>query len=433
MAGTPHTVDTWRASHPSWAASAGDGWLRRFRESALEGFAGFPRGRDERWLHTSLRKLVEVPFVHVDGDVDVAALVAPLRIEGVLAELVFVNGHFRQDLSILPEDDPCLLARLNSTDEEHVAFLRANLGTISRREEAFHQLNGAFLQDGAVLRVPEGTALVAPVHLISLAIGAEAPVVAHPRHLVVLEANASATVVETFAEGGDQPVLTNSLTEVRVGEGAHLLHAVTGGHGAAGHRVVNLAAEIGRNGRYHHHAAWLGGPLMRANLDVALVGEGAEATLDGLYVEGERDHVDTHSVLEHRVPHGRSRQTYKSVLGGRAKGVFDGLIVVAKDAQKTDAGMSNKNLLLSADANVSAMPRLEIYADDVKCAHGTTVGQLDQEQLGYLRSRGIPREQAVQVLTGAFVHDVVQRLPHEGLRERLRLAVEARLTEIREE
>jgi Fe-S cluster assembly protein SufD len=403
------STDTWRDTHPAWTQGTPDA----SRAEALARFAthGFPGPKTEAWKYTSLRKLIGLPFVHDEGEAAVEDAVASVRFEADL-EVVLVNGVLRGALE-LPEG-LASEASLPTPAAEYLALL-----------------NDAFHQDGLHIRALRGSDLT--VHVVHVAVGGDAPVVSHPRHRVVVETNARLTLVQTHLQVGEQATLTNEVLDLDVQPGGDLRHVVVSPPTDTTHRVLTTRARLDRDARYHHHITLLGGALLRNEITVDLDAPGAEAVLDGVYVLGGRDHADNHTELRHNAPHCTSRELYKGVLGGRAKGVFDGQILVAKDAQKTDAAQENRNLLLSATADANAKPRLEIYADDVKCAHGTTVGQLDRRQLAYLRMRGIPKDDAVRMLTSAFVADVVDRLPVDGLREQVGKQVAERLAAVWEQ
>jgi Fe-S cluster assembly protein SufD len=432
-------IDSYRGSHLAWQPEAREpGWLGGLRARGLARFEalGLPGGKTEAWKYTSVRKLALVPFTHADalGDAEaLEALIAAYRVDGAV-ELVFVNGVLNSALGRGGEPGRgvtvCALSQALVLHERAVQSLLGSVASVE--EESFTALNQAFLQDGVFVHVGRRAEAAAPIHLVFVTLGEGAPVVAHPRNLVVVDTGGRATLVETHLGAGGEATLCNSVTEVLLRAGSTLTHQVVG-VGVPGQSLIHtLEVRQEADSTYHSHVSWLGGGLVRHNLRVRLVGQGASTTLDGLYLLDGEQHVDNHTILDHMAPRCTSRETYKGVLGGRSRGVFDGLIVVRPDAQHTDASQSNRNLLLTDTAEADTKPQLEIYADDVKCAHGTTVGQLDAEQLWYLRSRGIPLATARQLLTAAFVHDLVEKLPHEGLRARLDGLVSRRLTELEE-
>jgi Fe-S cluster assembly protein SufD len=301
------------------------------------------------------------------------------------------------------------------------------VGAIDAWDDGFAAIAAALVQDGLAVQVARGAA-GGVVHVLHVAVGGAAPAVSHPRHVVMVGAHASVTVVETHVAWGEAATLVNSTIELEIEAGASVDHVVLDAGGGAGASTVRrTAARVGRDARYRRHVATLGGGLVRDQLRVALTAPGACTELDGLFLVGGDDHADHHTVVVHEAPRCVTREAYRGVVGERGTGVFDGTVVVQPDAQQTDASQSSHNLLLSADATVDAKPRLEIYADDVKCSHGTTIGQLDRVQLSYLRSRGIPEADARQMLTAAFVAASVDRVADPALRERLRARVDARL------
>jgi Fe-S cluster assembly protein SufD len=434
-------IDTLRTSHPAYRADGGPTeptWLGDTRRTALARFEalGLPGSHLEAWRYTSTRVLAEPAYRHARaGSVaDVAALVDAHRLPHAAAELVLIDGWLAPELSRLPATAGVeivgLADALTGADPEG---LHQRLGRLAAwQDEAFTALNTAFLQDGLWLRVGRNVDVVGPVHVIVVGSPVDGPVVAHVRHLIEVAAGARVAVVETLVGREGEPVLTNVVTELHVGPNAEARHVVAGLHPETAHAVHTLEARLDRDARLHATLVWLGGAVTRSNVHVVHAAGGSEATLDGLYVLGGRQHVDNHTVVDHAAPACTTRETYKGALGGRSKGIFDGLVVVRQGASKTDSVQSCRNLLLSDEADASAKPTLEIYDEDVKCGHGTTVGQLDAEQLAYLRSRGIPLDEARRMLTGAFVADVVDRIADPAVRERLHGLVDARLARLQE-
>jgi Fe-S cluster assembly protein SufD len=288
----------------------------------------------------------------------------------------------------------------------------------------FAALNTAHLADGAFVVVPAGTRTTEPIHLLFTAWPGESPRAVYPRVVLVVEDGAEAQVVEEYASAAETPYFTCSVTEIWVGENAALDHVRLERESDRGFHLGVSAAVVGRNGRYRSHAVSLGGRLTRLDLDVALSGEGAEGILNGLYLPSGRRHVDHHTRVEHRSPHTTSIELYKGVLSGKATAVFNGRIVIAPGAQQSDAAQTNNNLLLSGEALVNTNPELEIFADDVKARHGATIGQLEDDALFYLRSRGLDETSARRLLVYAFAKDLVERLPVPRLRDELAGVVE---------
>jgi len=290
----------------------------------------------------------------------------------------------------------------------------------------FEALNTTFLQDGAVVRIGRGITIEAPIHLLFLATGAPESAV-YWRNLIVAEAGSRATVIETYASRDGAAHLTNTITEVTLESSASIEHYRLGRESDAAYHVGGTHAHLARDSRYVSHVVTLGARLARHELDTVLDAEGAECLLNGFYATRGQQHVDNHTRIEHRAPHGTSREWYKGVLGDRSRAVFSGRIVVHPQAQRTDAEQANHHLLLSRDAEADSRPQLEIYANDVKCAHGASAGHLDADALFYLRSRGLDEARARGLLVYAFAADVLARIRLAPLRQALEQQLAGRL------
>jgi len=282
---------------------------------------------------------------------------------------------------------------------------------------AFVNLNAAFQRDGAFVSIPTGVAIDRPIHIVHVATGRSR--IQHVRNSVALGASARASVVEHYVGTEDVAYLTNAVTTIELAEDATLDHVLLECEGAAARHLMTLDARVARNAHLHSHAVSLGGALVRNEIDVVLTAPGAECELDGLFLAGGDRHVDNQTTIDHAAPHGTSRQLYKGVLDGRAHGIFNGKVVVRPGAQKTSAQQSNPNLLLTDGAEIDTRPNLEIHADDVKCAHGSSVGRLDEDALFFLRSRGIPATRARAMLCRAFAAEVIDTIPAAEVRERI--------------
>lgn len=433
-------LSRFRARFEALGTTPGNGTLAALRGTALTRFeaTGFPTTRHEDWKYTNLKTLRSTAFGAADpaaaGRVDAAA-VNEFRFGGLAcAHLVFVNGRFAPPLSLvgdLPDGvTVCSLAEALERDPTGVA------GRLESRLEAdrtpFTALNTALFEDGAFVHVPRGVSVDTVIHVLHLATAEGAPTDAHPRSIFVIEDGASATVVEDFAALAPGAYLTNAVTEIEVGENASLHHHSLVRESDAAFHVGYLDVHLARASRLVSHSVTTGGKLVRNNVHAVLGGEGIDCTLNGLVIGSGDEHIDNQTRIVHAKPHCDSHELYKAILDDRAEGVFNGKIYVEQDAQKTDAKQSNHALLLTREAQINSKPELEIYADDVKCTHGATIGRLDREALFYLRSRGISRNDAENLLTLAFASDVVERISVEPIREQVEKLLYAKLPQAKE-
>ena len=376
----------------------GPEWLRALRGRAADALRdqGLPTKRTEAWRFTPVRSVVDAEFSREDGSVP--SLVSSIP-EGVTVR------SLKQALEAEPEH---LQGRLD----------------FGGAPAHFAALNTALFSDGLWIDVPAGTVVRAPIELAYSSPTSSEPGVGYPRVLVTVGDDSELTFIETYA-GSEAGQLTNSVVEVDLGHNAKVNHARV--HENAGLQVGRVGVRQDADSRYRSTVITLGGALLRFDVRCLLQGKGAECQLDGAYlVEGE-DHVDHHTLVEHQASHCRSEQTYRGIASGKGTAVFDGIVVVHRDAQKTEAHQENRNLLLSETATVHTKPHLEIDADDVICSHGATVGSLDEDQLFYLRARGIPEDLAHAMLTYAFLESIVDRVSHEPTRTRMREALLARI------
>ena len=433
----PAEVARWRAEYDTFLAGlppGGPEWLRSLRAGAMASFEekGFPTTRDEDWRHTSVAGLVRTSFeqgrshaVRPDAAA-VSALSFGHAFEG--HQLVFVDGHFAPELSSFAVGDAVQARSLRDVLDREPELVRPHLDRLAGApDRAFAALNSAFLEDGAFLSVPAGTVLAAPIHLVFFSSPGKRPTASHPRVLVVAGRNSQATVVESYGGPAGATYFTNAVTEIVLEEGAGLEHYRLQRESANAFHVGTLAVKQGRATRFASHAVSLGAALSRTDIRQAFAGEGSECVLNGLFLAGDSQHTDTHTWIDHAAPHCSTRELYKGIVDDRARGVFVGRILVRQGAQKTDAIQTNKNLILSKEALIDSLPQLEILADDVKCKHGSTTGQLDPLALFYLRSRGIGEKAARALLTYAFASDVVQRIRLEPIRAGLTEHLQRRL------
>jgi Fe-S cluster assembly protein SufD len=398
-------------------------WLREARRAAIARFAegGLPTTRDEEWKYTSLAPLVATPFdlaAESTGEIPAEEVLVSLAAgSSSWSRLVFVNGRHVAKLSTIrplpPGGRVGSLAEALITDEETI---RAHLAAGNKGEGAFASLNAAFWQDGALLHVPAGVRLEEPIQLLFVATASERPRVEHPRSLIVLEPESRAVLVETYIALGGGTYLTNASTEVALGPGAALDHHKIVLEGGQAFHVGRTRVRQERDSRFTSCSLTFGGQVIRNDVDALLAAAGAECMLSGLFVIGGRQHVDTHTLMDHAQPRATSRQLYKGVLDGRARGVFNGRVIVRPGANGTDAHQTNKNLILSDGVEVDSKPQLEIFADDVKCSHGAADGQLAEDAIFYLKSRGLDEVAARTLLTYGFAREVLGGIRVESVR-----------------
>ena len=433
----PYLAD-FRAFASNGAAGA-PAWLKELREGAIARFAelGFPTTKQEEWRFTSVTPIAESGFMLAHAPR--AALPLPREIErlhfGAGHRVVFVDGRHVPELSTAATLRDGVragsLAAALQTDAGR-ELVQSHLGRHARwRESAFSALNTAFLVDGAFVHVPANVALDRPVELLFLSTGkavSGGPVVSHPRSLIVLERGAQATIVETFTGIATGVYWTNAVTEIVTGEGARAELYRVQREGAKGFQVATTHSRQERDSYLGLHVIALGAALARHDIVTVLDGPGAELILNGLYLLSGAQHADHHTVIEHAQPHCASHEFFNGVLAERAHGVFNGRIIVRPGAQRTDSKQTNNNLVLSTEARADSQPQLEIYADDVKCTHGSTVGPIDETQLYYLRSRGLSPEAARSILTYGFGAEILGRMRHPGVRDRLDRLVRERLS-----
>lgn len=421
-------IDTWVAHHRAHTAAlpgADLPWLATIRHQAIERFAdeGWPNRRHPRWNHTSLDFMGQQDFSAAGATVDAAAALARLRGEDAGYWLVFVGGRFDaglSDIGALPAG--VQLSSLADGLARRPEAVRAAFGQAGDGDSPA-ALNAALAGDGAWLHLPRGVVLEAPVHLVFIAGADEAS--RHLRNLVVAEADSEATVVEHYLGSGEASTLTTAVTRLQVDADARITHLKLQQEAEHTVHLARIDAVQGRGARFASHSLSFGARLARHDIATRFDGEGCEALLTGLYHLDGRRHVDHHTRIDHARPRGTSRAFYRGLLGGASRGVFTGRVIVARDAQRSDAMQRCDNLLLSRQAEANARPELEIYADDVKCSHGATVGQLDGDSLFYLRTRGLDEADARRLLTYAFAAEALDRIEPLPLRRQAGAALMA--------
>lgn len=405
----------------------GPAWAEPLRSAARARFAavGFPTRRDEEWKYTSTSAIAETPFRLADSPAIVSAeQIAPYGLTGIdHVQLVFVNGRFVPHLSTLRDLPKGVeVASLSDVAAADLDGVKAHLGKYAKIEpNAFVALNTSVLGDGGYVSIPRNVVVDEPIHFVFVSTADESgqPIVSHPRNLIIAGENSQATIVETYIGVDEDVYFTNAVTEVVVAESAVIDHYKVQRESLAAFHVSTTQIELSRASNFRSHAINLGGSLVRNDVNAVLGAEGIECTLNGLYMARGTQLVDNHTSIDHAMPHCDSHELYKGIIDDSGRGVFNGKIFVREDAQKTDAKQTNQALLLSAEAQINTKPQLEIYADDVKCTHGATIGQLSDEALFYLRARGIDKETAQNLLTYAFASDVVSRIRVEPIRAQL--------------
>ncbi|HZO88657.1 MAG TPA: Fe-S cluster assembly protein SufD [Chthonomonadaceae bacterium] len=433
MIGTIETKDTYLADfarREREAAGRAPAWLTALRQEAIARFGelGFPTRHHEEWRFTNIAPLLEVPFHPAPAEPERLMLerLRAFTFPGLdCCQLVFVNGRYAPELSTfgyLPEGVQVLsLAEALEAEPEAVGAHLARYAEFE--QQAFTALNTAFLEDGAFVSLPRGVIVERPIHLLYVSTAPEKPTVSYPRTLFIAGENSQATLIESYAGWDGEVYFTNAVTEIVLGENAVVDHYKVLRESLQAFHIADMRVHLERTSNFASHSITLGGALVRNEVYARLNGEGGECTLNGLYLANGRRLVDNHTAIDHAMPNCTSHEVYKGILDDRAHGVFNGKIFVRPDAQKTDAKQTNKTLLLSEDAQINTKPQLEIFADDVRCTHGATVGQLDEDALFYMRSRGIGEEQARNILTFAFASEIISRIKVEPVRAQLEQAL----------
>ncbi len=397
---------------------------------------GLPTSKSEEWKYTNLAPLFKTPFQlaaqnngNVPASADVQQLLAP---DEVAAHIVFVNGQFvaalSSDLGAGASQGVSLSTFSAPAD---TALIKEHYGSCSvPNDNPLVALNEAFVHDGLMIHVARGKVVDKPILLQCIVTGEAEDVMCFPRVLIVAEENSQSTVVEHYYGDGSNRYCTTAVTEVNVAQSAVVDHYRVQEEGASSLHVSSVDVRQEAKSTFSTHSFSFGGKLVRNDVNPTLNGEGCETVMNGLNIVDDEQHIDNHTVLDHAKPHCESHEWYKGIYAGKSKGVFNGTIIVRPHAQKTNAIQSNQSLLLSDDAESNAKPQLKIWADDVKCTHGATIGQLDDDALFYLRSRGVGFQDARAMLVKAFAHDVVEGVKNEALKATLEEKIDARLKRI---
>lgn len=417
------------SAQPAWATA-----LRRAGRASLMKH-GFPTTKNEDWHFTSVAAIAEADFMAMTapgGDISAADVARFGFGQQGWHTMVFVNGHHAPALSTLEAIPPGVrVLPLAEAMEAMPGLVQRHLGAVTSMQEqaeAFTALNAMYMTDGAVVHIAADTVVEQPIHLLFLTDAMAARGVIHPRNLVISERHSRATVIETYAATGDAHYFTNAVTEAVVADGATLTHLKLQRESGRAFHVSTTEATQGRDSHFISFSFGIGADLSRSNVYTRLGGQGGGATLNGLYLLDGAQHMDHQTNIVHVEPNCFSRELYKGILDGRSHGVFNGKVYVHPEAQKTDGKQTNNTLLLSETAHIDTKPQLEIFADDVKCTHGATIGRLDETALFYMKSRGIGPEFARQLLTYAFAADALETIELEAVRDGLEDLVLQRYT-----
>jgi len=403
-------------------------WLNQLRANAVDrvGTLKVPTTRDEEWRFTDISPLAKLSFqpVHAVSSLQISD-VEHFYIEEAATRLVFVDGAYAPELSKQSngvEDTGLIVMNLPTAVSAHATAIEPHLGRhVGFEDNVFAALNTAFLHDGALIIAPRNAAVDKPVHLLFIATQKEAA--SHPRCLLIAESGSAVTVVEDYVSLQEEAYVTNAVTEIALADNAQVNHIRVQRDSTEAFHIASCAVSLARASRYRSVSVALGARISRYNLNALLAAEGVECTVDGLALITGRQLADTHTCIDHAKPHGTSWQSHKCIVDGAAHAVFNGKIMVRPGAQRTDSSQSSRNLLLNAKARVDTKPQLEIFADDVKCAHGATVGQLDSEEVFYLKSRGLSEITARNLLTYAFGAEIIDRISVASLKHRLEQTV----------
>jgi len=421
----PYLVEFERFDKPG--AGGEPSWVYTIRKAGMARFAelGFPKLHDEDWRFTNVAPIAKLPFRPLldpsEHQLKVADLATLHFMDIPATRLVFVDGHFSSELSQLSSPNKrAYVGSLAAALAENHPALEKHLGQHARTEKnAFTSLNSAFFTDGAFIHLPPGTALEKPVHLLFISTGPKLGATSFPRNLIVAEQGSQLTLVESYVGSSPKAGFTNAVTEFVVAENAVVEHCKFQDEALPSFHMAALHVDLDRNANFISHSIAVGALLSRNNIHTALNGQGVDCVLNGLYLTKDHQLADHWMFVEHTRPNCNSHEYFNGILDGNSKGVFHGRIYVHRAAQKTDAKQTNKNLLLSDNATVDTKPQLEIYADDVKCTHGATVGQLNDDAIFYLRARGIGLDTARRMLIHSFAGEITDRVRFEPLRSRL--------------
>jgi len=413
----------------------GSDWLSKLREGGITEFEklGFPSRKLENWKFTNVSELQKTPFQlssQLEMSEKLISEIEPITEDGLTTiQLVFVNGQLAPRLSHqedLPEG--LILGSLRENLKTHETLIKNHLGQHAKADQdGFVALNTALFQDGTFLFVPKNESFSKWIHLFFITTDAQKPVLAQPRNLILLEESSKAVVIEEHLSLDGNEAFTNVVAEIILGANSSLDYYKIQRENDSSHHISATEVVHARDSRFRQTSLTIGTHLTRNNIHADLVAEGVDSELNGLYLADGKQHLDHHILMDHKKPNGTSRQTFKGIMSGASTGVFGGKVFIHKDAQKTDAQQTNKNILLSENAKAKTKPQLEIYADDVKAAHGAAVGQLDEDALFYLKSRGIGDTKAKNILAYGFASEMIDAIEIEPVREKFLLLLREKL------
>jgi Fe-S cluster assembly protein SufD len=409
-------------------------WFSEQRQSALKLFieSGFPSSRQENWKYTDVRPIAKKSFSNLGSTTTSIAKeeLTNVRFQNLdCYELVFINGVYSKENSrldglaknIVIENMADALARDKDLIEKHLSQYADN------NVSSFTALNTAFVQHGTYINIPKNTVIDKPINILYLSKECTQPLATHPRNLIIMGEHSEATLIENYIGLDNANYFTNAVTEVVLSASAILKHYKIQQESLNAYHVGNLNVMQGKDSHFESHSISLGGSLVRNDIHGQLAAEGANIVMNGLYMTSDNQHVDNHTRVDHLKPNTHSSENYRGILNGKSRGVFNGKVIVHPQAQKIEAHQNNANLLLSDEAEIDTKPELEIYADDVKCSHGATVGQLDENMLFYLRSRAIDEETARSLLTYAFADEVIKDINFAPIKNRLEYLIVGQL------
>lgn len=425
-------LDLWQECFGKWEGRMfGPKWLVPIRKSALAHFSqkGFPTTKDEDWRFTDLSPIRDLPFkpaldhIHIDDSSDLHNVRSRSLIADVeTLKIVFVDGFFNAVLSdSLPLSENIRVSNIRSAFNVEDQSLQEHFAKSSQKSlNAFSALNTAYFADGARIRIGRNVAVKPILHLIFFSTGREEGLAIHPRNVFTIGQGSSLTIVEEYIGlEGALPTLTNAITEFEIGENAFVEHIKLQDESSSNYHIAGVEARLDRDCRFRSHSFALGAMISRNDIRMNLAGKGAQCVLNGLYLTKGRQLADHHMIVKHASAHCESHEYFNGILDDHSRGIFHGRILVCPFAQKTDAKQTNKNLLLSDEAKVNTKPQLEIYADDVKCTHGATIGQMDEAAIFYLRARGVPESLARRMLIHAFADEIVERIDASSIAKQL--------------